>query len=88
MTCGFTKGGKCGCFVLIKNDFFDVNPPYGQSDYTINLGPAIQFIHLVTLPVQQVRQVHTSYVPSTWPSCFLSSLQVAALGSTNESKNR
>ena len=56
--------------MLIKNDFFDVNPPYDQSDFTINLGPAIQFIHLVTLPVQQVRQVHTSYVPSTWPSCF------------------
>ena len=36
MTRGFAKwGGKCGCFVLIKND-------YGQSNHTVNPGPTIK----------------------------------------------
>ena len=31
--------GTCGCFVLINKLFFEVNPPYGQSDFRVNLGP-------------------------------------------------
>ena len=35
----FTKGGKCGCIVLIKNDVLGYNPPYMQFNFTCNLGP-------------------------------------------------
>ena len=35
----FYKGGKCGWFVIINKAFFEVNPPYGQSDSTVNLNP-------------------------------------------------
>ena len=31
----FYKGGKCGCFVLRNKWFFEVNPPYGESDFTV-----------------------------------------------------
>ena len=37
---GFTK---CGCFVLINKFFFDVNPPYIQSDFMVNPGPMLEF---------------------------------------------
>ena len=32
----FYKGGKCGCFVLIKNDIIESKPPNVQSDFTCN----------------------------------------------------
>ena len=39
MTCGFTKGVRVDVFYLSINDFFEVNPPYGQSDFMVNPGP-------------------------------------------------
>ena len=36
--CVGLQRGKCGCLVLIKKLFFEVNPPYGQSDFTVNPG--------------------------------------------------
>ena len=38
--------GKCGFFVLVNKWIFEVNPLYGQSDFTVNLGPTIQITHL------------------------------------------
>ena len=35
----FYKGGKCGCFELTNKIFFEVNPPNGQSNFTVRLGP-------------------------------------------------
>ena len=44
----FCKGGKCGCFVLINKWFFEVNPPYGQSNFTVNPDPSI-FVKKLTI---------------------------------------
>ena len=39
--CVVLQRGKCGCFVLIIKWFFEVKPPYGQSDFMVNPGPTI-----------------------------------------------
>ena len=36
---GFTKGVIVDVLYLKINEFFEVNPPYGQSDFTVNPGP-------------------------------------------------
>ena len=38
--------GKCGRFVIIYNDILEVNPPYGQSYFMVNLGPTTSLIFL------------------------------------------
>ena len=39
MTHGFTKGVSVDVSYLKINDFFEVNLPYGQSDFSVNPGP-------------------------------------------------
>ena len=48
LTCGFMyKGGKCVYFVLLINNSCQLNPPYGQSDFTINPGPMIILVQIM-----------------------------------------
>ena len=37
---GFTKGVGVNVLYLEINDFFEVNPPYSQSKFMVNPGPA------------------------------------------------
>ena len=45
---GFTKGGKCGCLILINKRLFEVNLPYGQSNFMVN--PTLWSISLMDNP--------------------------------------
>ena len=50
----FYKGGKCGYFVLIKNDILEYNLPYVQSNFTCNPGPMNYFTFEIVLVVIRV----------------------------------
>ena len=41
MMCGFTKGVSVYVLYLLTNDFFVMNLPYSQSNFTVNLGSSI-----------------------------------------------
>ena len=51
--------GKCGRFELINKWLFEVNSPYGQSDFTVNPGPTISFN---TAKVSYLKQRRTDWI--------------------------